>query len=115
MKNVTLQIKRKEFDMIMAGTKKTEWRSPSKYNLNLLFVPDPEFDGKLNGNPEITSITFLNGRAKDSPQLTIEVIKRIREVKFSRDIDLPDDNFHALEGQFAIEISLGKILEIKNC
>ncbi len=110
MKNVILQIKRKEFEMIKAGTKKTEWRAPSKFNKDRLFCPDPEFDNQLNGNPEITSITFINGIKPDSPRLTVEVEKRIRMVKFGRDIDQPENNFKALEGQFAIEICLGKII-----
>jgi len=75
-----------------------------------LFKPDPEYQGQLNGDPDITSITFINGMKTDADRLTVEVKERIRMVKFSRDIDLPDDNFHALKDQFAIEIKLGEII-----
>lgn len=111
MKNVVLQIKKKELDLIKSGQKKTEWRSPSAYNKKILFSQDVEFGGKLNGNPEITSITFINGMRKNAERLTVEVIERIRMVKFTRDIKIVDDNFEALEGQFAIEIKLGKIIK----
>jgi hypothetical protein len=110
MKNVCLQIKKKEFDMIKSGVKKVEWRAPSKFNKDRLFCPDPEYNGQLNGDPDITSITFINGMKPDAPRLTVEVAKRIRMVRFPRDIDQPENNFHALEGQFAIEICLGKII-----
>jgi hypothetical protein len=110
MKNVCLQIRKKEFDLIKAGIKKTDWRLPSKFNKDRLFCPDPDFDGKLNGDPEITSITFTNGTKPDSKKITVELSARIRMVRFSRDVEIPEDNFKALEGQFAIEIKLGKII-----
>lgn len=110
MKNVFLQIKRKELDLIKSGTKKTEWRSPSLFNKKILFSPDPEFAGKLNGNPEITSITFINGMQKNAERVTVEVVERIRMVKFSQDIKIESDNFEAFKDQFAIEIKLGKII-----
>jgi hypothetical protein len=110
MKNVCLQIKKKEFEMIKAGTKKTEWRAPSKFNKARLFKPDPAYNDQLNGDADITQITFINGMKPDAPRLIIEVAERIRMVKFSRDIDIPEDNFHALKDQFAIEIKLGKII-----
>lgn len=101
---------KKEFEMILSGTKKTEWRSPSVYNKKLLFCPDEKFNGKLNGNPKVTEITFQNGYSKNSPKLTIECLS-IRMIKFSQDIKIPEDNFEALKGMFAIEIKLGKIIK----
>lgn len=106
---VQLQIKRKDLDLIKEGTKRTEWRLPSKYNKQKLFVPREE-DGKLIGNEAITEIEFINGYSKDRETFTIGVT-RIRMVKFSRNVDIPEDNFHALEGQFAIEISLSEIVK----
>lgn len=104
---VTLQIKRKEFDLIKAGTKKTEWRSPSSFNKKRLFCDNGA--GKLDGNTDIKSIIFVNSMRKDAQRLEIEV-KRIRMVKFSRDVKIPEDNFEALKDMWAIEISLGSII-----
>lgn len=103
-----LRIKRKDFDLIKSGVKKTEWREPSKYNKGLLFAPR-EIDGKLDGNPEIKEITFINGYKKDSERLTVKV-NSIRMVKFINDVEIKEDNFKALAGQFAIEINLGEII-----
>lgn len=107
MQTVTLQIKKIELDLIKAGTKKTEWRAPSLFNKKKLFKDNGE--GKLDGNPEIRRIKFVNGYAKDRETLEVEV-KRIRMVKFTRDVKIPEDNFEALTGMFAIEISLGHIV-----
>jgi len=103
-----LRIKKKEFDLIKSRTKKTEWREPSNYNKKLLFTPREE-DGKLDGNKDIKEITFINGYKADSGRLTVE-IKGIRLVKFINNVDIPEDNFKALAGQFAIEIKLGEII-----
>lgn len=105
--NVLLRIKKDNFLAIKSGIKKTEWRNNSKYNINLLFVKKE--DGKNHGNDKIKTITFINGYSEDSDKLVIEV-NRIRLVKFSKNITIPEDNFSALEGQFSIEISLGNIL-----
>jgi len=105
---VQLQIKKVNLDLIKKGTKKTEWRENSTYNKRLLFKAR-ELDGKLDGNKEITEIEFINGYAKDREKLIVQC-KQIRLVKFSRNIEIPEDNFQALEGQFAIEISLGEIV-----
>lgn len=102
-----LRIKKINLDLIKAGTKKTEWREPSLYNKNLLFKE--RADGKREGNSDIKEILFINGYDKNSEKLLVEVT-RIRLVKFSRNVDIPEDNFKALEGQFAIEISLGNII-----
>lgn len=104
--NVILQIKKKEFDMILSGEKKREWRAPSKYNKNKLFKKRDE-DGILIGNDGIKSITFVNGYSTDAKSVTVECL-RIRMQKFSKNIEIPEDNFKALEGQCAIEIVLGK-------
>lgn len=106
--NVNLKIKKANLEAIKAGTKKTEWREPSVYNKKLLFKPR-ESDGKNEGNADIKTITFVNGYSKDAEKLIVEV-KQIRLVRFSRNIEIPEDNFKALEGQFSIEISLGSIV-----
>jgi hypothetical protein len=106
--NVFLKIKKSNLDLIKTGIKKTEWREPSVYNKKLLFKKR-ESDGKNEGNVDIKTITFVNGYSKDAEKLIVEV-KQIRLVRFSRNIEIPEDNFKALEGQFSIEISLGNIV-----
>jgi hypothetical protein len=106
---VKLQIKKANLDLIKSGVKKTEWREPSIYNKNLLFKIR-EIDGKKEGNPDIKEVLFINGYAKDREEVLVEV-RQIRLVRFSRNIEIPEDNFKALEGQFSIEITLGEIIK----
>lgn len=106
--NVNLKIKKANLESIKAGIKKTEWREPSIYNKKLLFKVR-ESDGKREGNSDIKTVTFVAGYSKDSERLTVEV-ESIRLVRFSRNVEIPEDNFKALEGQFAIEIKLGRIV-----
>lgn len=133
MKTVTLRIKKEEFLLIKSGLKKVEWRTPSKYNNNLLFSKDDPI--KKDGNLEISAIQFINGYASDAPRLLIEC-KKIRRIKMKKDIEIPVDNFvikdftslsdyeqtytltgkeqsilRVKEGQVAIEISLGNIIK----
>ena len=103
---VILKIKKKEFDLIAAGTKKSEWRASSNYNVKQLLAKNDK--GKYDKNTAIKEIKFVNGYKKDSPALMAEVLL-IRPVKFQCDMDFPDDNFKAYEGQCGIEIKLGKI------
>jgi hypothetical protein len=106
---IALRIKKKEFDLIKSGSKTTEWRQFSAYNKKLLFCEDKtRSDGKLNGNPDIKQINFVNGYKSDAPSLIAEVLS-IRLIKFSQDTVIKEDHFEALKGQFAIEIKLGKI------
>jgi hypothetical protein len=106
--NVDLKIKKNNLILIKQGTKKTEWRDASEYNMKRLFKPR-EIDGKLEGNSDIKTITFINGYSKDAEKLKIEVIK-ITLVRFSKFTEIPEDNFKAEEGQFSIEIILGNIV-----
>lgn len=108
---VQLQIKKSNLDLIKSGQKKTEWRQFSVYNKKLLFKKRDD-NNLYEGNADIKEIKFLNGYAADRATLSVEV-KRIRLVKFSSNINIPEDNFTALEGQFAIEITLGNILDKK--
>jgi len=98
---VILRIKKANFDKIVSGEKKSEWRQYSKYNIELLFKD--RGDGKKDGNPEIKEIKFINGYSKGSPEI-IKEIEFIRLYKFSKDTIIESDNFKALEGQFAIQI-----------
>lgn len=98
---VTLQIKKENLDLIKSGVKKSEWRSPSLFNKNKLFKFRE--DGKRIGNDEIKQIEFINGYSKDAERCVIGV-KEIRMVRFSKDVEIKEDNFSAKEGQFAIQI-----------
>lgn len=60
---VTLQIKRKWFDLIASGHKKEEYRACSAFNNNL-------FAHKANA----TQVTFINGYRKDAPRITLQLI-----------------------------------------
>lgn len=108
MKKVCLQIQKKEFDLIVWGRKKTDWRTPNEFNYSRLFIRRPE-DNKRIGDSSITHLEFVNGMSKNARRVIAEVVS-IRLVRFSADIEIPDDNFRASEGQFAIEIKLGKLV-----
>ncbi len=103
---VILRVLKKDFDLIAAGTKKTEWRSVSHYNKKLLLKINDK--GLYDRNEDIKEIKFVNGYRSDAPALLAE-IHFIRLDRFINDVDIPADDFHALAGQVAIEISLGKI------
>lgn len=134
MKTVTLRIKKVELDLIRAGTKKHEWRKPSKYYWSLL--GRERADGKKEANPDIIEIQFINGYAKDAPRLQIKVkrilmIKAVKDYRIPYNFIVPDFNCHSHEyytklppligndksqtllkkGQYAIEISLGDIIQ----
>ncbi len=102
-----LRINKKNYDAIVAGTKKSEWRQVSKYNKGLLLRPRLS-DGLLEGNPDIKEVLLIAGYANDSPRVTVGV-EFIRPCKFSRDVVIPEDDFKALAGQVAIEIRLSPI------
>ncbi len=105
---IVLRIKKKEFDAIKIGTKKTEWRQPSLYNKRLLLSKNEA--GLFCENKNIKEITFINGYMPDSPKLTVEILN-IRPVKFSRNIEIKEDLFIAREGECSIEIKLGNIIK----
>lgn len=105
---VNLKIKKKNLEAIKNGSKKNEWRELSAYNKKLLLSPREE-DGKLVGNKAIDKIRLVNGFRKDSEYIIVEV-KSINVYKFTKNVEIIEDNFKALEGQFAIQIALGNIV-----
>jgi len=104
---VNLKIKSKDFDLIASGAKKNEWRNLSKYNRNKLLVKNSV--GKQDGNSKIKYVIFENGYSKDCRKMKVEVLS-IRVFRFGRDVEIPNENFKALEGQFAIQLALGDIV-----
>lgn len=105
---LTLQIKRKEFEAIASGKKRIDWRSPSKYNKRLLLSKNS--DGLFVENTDIKEVQFINGYRKNAPSVRLEVLC-IRPYKFIRNIDDSENCFRANEGENAIGIHLGKIIE----
>lgn len=106
---LTLRIHRKEFELIKAGTKKTEWRQPSKFNKKLLLKVGE--DGLFTENFDIKEILFVNGHRPDSPRVIAQV-ERIRPIRFAEDIKIPADNFIGYQGQCAIEIRISGVKEV---
>jgi hypothetical protein len=105
---LTLQVKRIEFEAIASSKKKIEWRSPSKYNKRLMLKKNNQ--GLYTENTDIKEVLFINGYRTNAPRVTVEVLF-IRPYKFIRDIDEPENCFKANEGENAIGIHLGKIIE----
>lgn len=104
---VNLKIKSKDYDLIASGVKKNEWRNMSAYNRKkLLYINS---DGKQEGRNDIKFVVFENGYSKDCRKIKLEVLS-IRVYRFSRDVEIPEENFKALEGQFAIQLALGNIV-----
>ena len=104
---ITLKIKGKDFDLIASGVKKNEWRNMSAYNRKkLLYINS---DGKQDGRNDIKFVVFENGYSKDCRKIKVEVLS-VRVYRFGRDVEIPEENFKALEGQFAIQLALGNIV-----
>ena len=96
-----MYILKKNLDLIKSGTKKREWRKFSDYTKKLLFKKDDAHDGKYIGNEDIKEIEFV---VRKTGETLTKGVESIRLLKFNRDVRLPDENFTALNGQFAIEI-----------
>ena len=105
---ITLRIKKAEFEAIKNGTKKSDWRKPSLFNKRILL--DKNQDGLFCENKKIKEIKFVNGYLPTDPFIICKIIL-IRPVKFTRNIEIKDDNFIAIEGECSIEIQLGKIIQ----
>ena len=111
---IILRIKKKEFDLIKLGVKKSEWRSFSTYNKKLFGVEDKEKSitkGKkyFSCRKDISEILLVNGYKKDSPKMIIYP-ELIQLAEFTKDINIPNDNFIAKKGDIVFEI---KIKEFK--
>jgi hypothetical protein len=109
MAKVTLQIKKKNLYLIKQGIKKNDWREPSFFNKKKLLKKNDE--GKFTENYDITEIEFVNGYASDAERLLIKC-NGIIPVRFSRNIDDPNDNLIATEGANSIRIILGEIISL---
>jgi hypothetical protein len=106
---IILRIKKKELDAIKTGIKKNEWRNPSLFNKKILLKKNKE--GLFCENTEKNVIKLINGYKKDSESILIET-NLIRPVRFSKNIEIAEDNFKAKEGDCSIQIVIDKILNI---
>ena len=87
-----LTIKKRWFDLIASGKKKTEYRTITDYWTRRLL--DTPFDARV-----YDEVHFRNGYSKGSPFMRVKWIGTEKE---------------AFEGQLHYAIRLGKILEKKN-
>ena len=98
MRNLTLNVKKKWFDMILSGEKKEEYREikPLYQNKFGYFCIINNYD----------TVTFLNGMKKETPKIVIECLG------ISKGNAVPEwsDNW---QGEVFI-IKLGNIIETKN-
>jgi len=98
MANLTLNIKKKWFDMILSGEKKEEYREIKKLYCNKFGVPDSEI--------KYDTITFLNGMKKLTPTIVIECVG----IRKGNAVPEWSDNW---QGEVFI-IELGNIISTKN-
>ena len=103
---ITLNLRKKEFDLIKSGRKKTDYRDPSRFNKKKLLKIDE--NGLFTANYDIKEICFRNGYKRDSESMVVEVVSII-PVKFTQAYTNEEDNFSAVAGCCQIEIKLGQI------
>ena len=98
MRNLTLNVKKKWFDMILSGVKKEEYREIKKLYIN-------KFE-KFNYVNLFDTVTFLNGMKKETPTIVIECIG----ISIGKAVPEWSDNW---KGEVYV-ISLGNIISTKN-
>jgi len=109
---VILRIKKKEFELIKNGLKKSEWRSFSAYNQKIFGEKDEKKSEEM-GKPcfrckNIKEILLINGYTENAPKMIIYP-SIIQLVKFSKEVFIKNDNFHAEKGDMVFEIKINKI------
>ncbi len=92
-----LTLKRKWFDLIKSGEKKTEFREIKEYWLKRLFNIKIEDNVKFASAKKFDYIIFTNGYAKNSPKIKVEW----------KGIGIED-----FENKNHFAIKLGRVLEI---
>ena len=103
----TLTIKKDEFQAILSGQKKRDYRDPSHFNKKKLLKINAS--GQFDRNSDIKEIKFLNGFKKDSPFVVMEVLDII-PVHFLNAYTNTADCFTCQAGVDQIEIQLGQII-----
>lgn len=103
---ITLNIKKAEFEAILSGQKKREYREASLFNKKKLLKQNDA--GLYDKNSDISEIKFINGYKPNAPFLIIEVLDVI-PVRFVNDYENKEDLFTAIAGANMIEIVLGNL------
>ena len=75
MVQLKLQITRPSFEAILRGEQKIESREVKPRNASRYVVEKELPDGSIEVTPKhIDALTIINGRRKDAPRLTVEVL-----------------------------------------
>ena len=120
MKKLTLQINKQCFQAILKGEQKIEHRNVYPNNANRYVIEEDTTDENGEDITSVTpvhydALTLINGRRKDAPRLTVEVLKS--EFVILTDEDGNDMTFEENgEEYFVCQVwyTLGKILETEN-
>lgn len=120
MKQLTLQIDRKCFQAILKGEQKVEHRNVYPSNAKRYVVEEDKTDENGEAITVITpvhydALTLINGRRKDAPRLTVEVVSS--EFVVLTDEDGNDLTFEENGEEYyvcQVWYTLGKVLETAN-
>jgi len=102
MRNLTLNVKKKWFDMIAFGVKKEEYREIKKYWKDRLLEPVFILSFK-----EFDTVTFKNGYSKNAPTMVVE----FKGIDIGNAVPEWSDNW---QGKVFV-IKLGKVITKHNC
>lgn len=106
MKNLTLNVKKKWFDMILSGVKKEEYREITERGSKQLSNPYYLCGFKNSQYKEYDTVTFLNGMKPKTPTIVVEC----KGIEIGNAVPEWSDNWQGL----VFKIKLGKIIETKN-
>jgi len=106
-KTLSLNLKKKWFDMILSGEKIQEYRDIKDYWILRLFVNYREYftmqkNKGIQTTPQFQTITFSNGYSKNRPQFEIEL--------YSIEIGKGDENWGAKKDVNYFILNLGGIV-----
>lgn len=102
--NLTLNVKKKWFDMILSGEKKEEYREIKPLYENKLIYS--KITDNLNCYVDYDTVTFLNGMKRHTPKIVIEC----KGIDIGEAVPEWSNNW---KGR-VFRIKLGEILETKN-
>ena len=114
MKNLTLNVKKKWFDMILSGVKKEEYREITARRMKQLakecnFLNDELTLFTTDGfvPEQYQTITFLNGMKPKTPTIIVEC----KGIEIGNAVPEWSDNW---QGE-VFKIKIGNIIETRNC
>ena len=103
MKNLTLNVKKKWFDMILSGVKKEEYREIKDFSVVRCLQMDSELGASFK---EYDTVTFLNGMKTLTPTIVIEC----KGIIIGGAVPEWSDN---MQGEMFV-IKLGELISTKN-